>query len=159
MWPPTGVRSRRRAVLVGDPQQLPATVRSAKGRELDLERSLFERLQRAGVPVRMLAVQYRMHPCIRQFPSDHFYGGRLEDGCAVACSSMLSAEGPPAEHTWLREACLRGLLLGLHAEAKARTAAVPPKCLAGKPGGSTWQLHAITNFRGRQPSMHCSLER
>jgi hypothetical protein len=68
-------------VLVGDPQQLPATVRSAKGRELDLERSLFERLQRAGCPVRMLSVQYRMHPAIRQFPSDHFYAGRLEDGC------------------------------------------------------------------------------
>ena len=72
---------RARAVLVGDPQQLPATVRSAKGRELDLERSLFERLQRAGCPVKLLSVQYRMHPTIRQFPSDYFYGGRLEDGC------------------------------------------------------------------------------
>jgi len=26
-------------------------------------------------------VQYRMHPAIRQFPSAHFYAGRLEDGC------------------------------------------------------------------------------
>ncbi len=76
---------RARAVLVGDPQQLPATVRSAKGRELDLERSLFERLQAAGCPCRMLSVQYRMHPAIRQFPSAHFYGGRLEDGCGPAC--------------------------------------------------------------------------
>lgn len=70
---------------MGDPQQLPATVKSAKGKELELERSLFERLQRAGCPVKMLSVQYRMHPAIRQFPSDYFYGGRLEDGCATVC--------------------------------------------------------------------------
>jgi len=68
-------------VLVGDPQQLPATVLSARARELALERSLFERLQAAGCPCRMLRVQYRMHPAIRQFPSAHFYAGRLEDGC------------------------------------------------------------------------------
>ena len=81
MAKPQSMHTLRRAVLVGDPQQLPATVRSQKGKELDLERSLFERLQRAGCPVRMLSVQYRMHPAIRQFPSDYFYGGRLEDGC------------------------------------------------------------------------------
>lgn len=69
-----------RAVLVGDPQQLPATVKSQRGRALQLERSLFERLQRGGCPVKVLSVQYRMHPEIRMFPSSHFYGGRLEDG-------------------------------------------------------------------------------
>jgi senataxin len=67
-------------VLVGDPQQLPATVRSQRGKDLELERSLFERLQRAGCPVKMLSVQYRMHPLIREFPSNYFYGGKLEDG-------------------------------------------------------------------------------
>lgn len=38
----------RRAVLVGDPQQLPATVKSQRGKELQLERSLFERLQKGA---------------------------------------------------------------------------------------------------------------
>lgn len=70
----------RRAVLVGDPQQLPATVKSQRGKELQLERSLFERLQKGGCPVKVLSVQYRMHPEIRMFPSNYFYGGRLEDG-------------------------------------------------------------------------------
>lgn len=69
-----------RAVLVGDPQQLPATVKSQRGKELQLERSLFERLQKGGCPVKVLSVQYRMHPEIRMFPSNYFYGGRLEDG-------------------------------------------------------------------------------
>ena len=68
---------------MGDPQQLPATVLSARARELALERSLFERLQAAGCPCRMLSVQYRMQPAIREFPSRYFYGGRLEDGASV----------------------------------------------------------------------------
>ena len=78
---------------MGDPQQLPATVKSAKGKELELERSLFERLQRAGCPVKMLSVQYRMHPEIRQFPSDYFYGGRLEDGWATIALPFLKNLG------------------------------------------------------------------
>ena len=71
----------RRAVLVGDPQQLPATVLSKAARAGLLERSLFERLQKLGHPVTVLSVQYRMHPAIRSFPSDFFYQGRLQDSC------------------------------------------------------------------------------
>ncbi|KAK9824183.1 hypothetical protein WJX72_008399 [[Myrmecia] bisecta] len=73
----------KRVVLVGDPQQLPATILSQKAQALQMERSLFERLQLAGCPVQQLSVQYRMHPAIREFPSNHFYGGRLEDGANV----------------------------------------------------------------------------
>lgn len=72
-----------RVVLVGDPQQLPATVLSQRGKELLLERSLFERLQQAGCPVHMLQVQYRMHPSIRDFPSAHFYDSKLQDGSVL----------------------------------------------------------------------------
>lgn len=52
--------------MVGDPQQLPATILSALAKEVAMERSLFERLQKQGCPVKMLSVQYRMHPAIRQ---------------------------------------------------------------------------------------------
>lgn len=52
--------------MVGDPQQLPATILSALAKEVAMERSLFERLQLQGCPVKMLSVQYRMHPEIRQ---------------------------------------------------------------------------------------------
>ena len=69
-----------RVVLVGDPQQLPATVLSRQAQLANMERSMFERFQRAGCPVTMLSVQYRMHPSIRQFPSQHFYNNQLQDG-------------------------------------------------------------------------------
>ena len=52
----------RRVVLVGDPQQLPATVLSREAKRLGLGRSLFERLQRSAHPVTMLQTQLRMHP-------------------------------------------------------------------------------------------------
>lgn len=77
---------------MGDPQQLPATVRSQRGKELEMERSLFERLQRGGCPVKMLSVQYRMHPLIREFPSNYFYGGKLIDGSVLKDSKRHQAE-------------------------------------------------------------------
>jgi hypothetical protein len=73
----------KRVVLVGDPQQLPATVLSEAAREVELERSLFERLQQQGCPVNVLTVQYRMHPDIRSFPSQHFYDNKLQDAPSI----------------------------------------------------------------------------
>ena len=73
----------KNVVLVGDPQQLPATILSEAGKAVAMERSLFERLQAQGCPVALLSVQYRMHPEIRSFPSRHFYNNRLEDAASV----------------------------------------------------------------------------
>ncbi|KAI0495481.1 hypothetical protein KFK09_021782 [Dendrobium nobile] len=73
-----------RCVLVGDPQQLPATVISKAAGTLLYSRSLFERFQQAGCPTMLLSVQYRMHPQIREFPSRHFYQGRLTDSESVS---------------------------------------------------------------------------
>ncbi|GAB2270470.1 hypothetical protein Dimus_038850 [Dionaea muscipula] len=73
-----------RCVLVGDPQQLPATVISKAAGTLLYSRSLFERFQQAGCPTMLLTVQYRMHPQIRDFPSRYFYQGRLTDSESVA---------------------------------------------------------------------------
>ncbi len=42
-------------------------------------RSLFERLQEAGVPVHFLRTQYRMHPEISQYPSKKFYNAALKN--------------------------------------------------------------------------------
>ncbi|XP_073151105.1 probable helicase MAGATAMA 3 isoform X2 [Henckelia pumila] len=72
-----------RCVLVGDPQQLPATVISKAAGTLLYSRSLFERFQLAGCPTMLLSVQYRMHPQIRDFPSRYFYQGRLTDSDSV----------------------------------------------------------------------------
>uniref|UniRef100_A0A7N0ZSZ6 Uncharacterized protein n=1 Tax=Kalanchoe fedtschenkoi TaxID=63787 RepID=A0A7N0ZSZ6_KALFE len=72
-----------RCVLVGDPQQLPATVISKAAGSLLYSRSLFERFQQGGCPTMLLSVQYRMHPQIRDFPSRYFYQGRLIDSESV----------------------------------------------------------------------------
>jgi senataxin len=70
----------RHCVLVGDPQQLPATIFNVSGRHTKYDRSLFQRLEEAGEQIFMLDEQYRMHPKISHFPRHIFYGGNLLDG-------------------------------------------------------------------------------
>lgn len=70
----------RHCVLVGDPQQLPATIFNVSGRGSKYDRSLFQRLEEAGQSVYMLNEQYRMHSKISHFPRHIFYGGALLDG-------------------------------------------------------------------------------
>jgi len=72
----------RRVVLVGDPVQLPPTVIS-RAAESAFSRSLFERCVAGGMAVQQLRLQFRMHPGIREFPSNEFYGGVLKDGFAT----------------------------------------------------------------------------
>eukprot|EP00804_Cyclotella_cryptica_P015800 CCRYP_006321-RD/>CCRYP_006321-RD protein AED:0.23 eAED:0.23 QI:746/1/1/1/1/1/7/622/1091 len=73
-------RGCRQLVLVGDHCQLPPTVLSTKAEEEGLGVPLFSRMVACGVPPFMLDTQYRMHPGISMFPSDLFYGGKLNDG-------------------------------------------------------------------------------
>ncbi|EMR11434.1 hypothetical protein PNEG_00454 [Pneumocystis murina B123] len=71
----------RRCVLVGDPNQLPPTVFSQVAANYLYEQSLFVRMQKnCPSSVHMLSIQYRMHPCISQFPSKIFYSNKLFDG-------------------------------------------------------------------------------
>jgi len=84
-----------RAVLVGDPAQLPATVLSPELRRARYGVSLFERLTAGGALGSLLLTdQFRMHPAIVAFPNAHFYGGRLR---TAAC---VGTRPPPA---WARE--------------------------------------------------------
>ena len=68
------------AILVGDPQQLPATIFNVSGRNTKYDRSLFQRLEEAGHDVHLLNMQYRMNPAISDFPRRIFYDGKLLDG-------------------------------------------------------------------------------
>lgn len=90
----------KHCVLVGDPRQLPATVflQHSKGGAV-YERSLFERLEQAGVSVHTLTVQYRMHPQISHFPARHFYHSQLRDGANVHTPSYSQ---PYHRHPWFR---------------------------------------------------------
>ncbi|OJD35316.1 trna-splicing endonuclease [Diplodia corticola] len=74
-----------KAILVGDPKQLPPTVFSKEAARFQYEQSLFVRMQ-TNHPndVHLLDTQYRMHPEISYFPSQTFYDGRLLDGDGMA---------------------------------------------------------------------------
>lgn len=69
----------KRAVLAGDPRQLPPTVVDRDAAAQGLSRTMFEALdaQDRAAFVRMLVVQHRMHETLMRFPSDSMYGGAL----------------------------------------------------------------------------------
>ena len=70
----------KQLVLVGDHCQLGPVVMCKKAAKAGLTQSLFERLVLLGIrPVR-LQVQYRMHPCLSEWPSNMFYEGSLQNG-------------------------------------------------------------------------------
>jgi len=45
----------------------------------------------SGVAVKLLAVQYRMHPEIRSFPSKFFYDNALQDALQVRLQPKIDA--------------------------------------------------------------------
>ena len=87
-------KGARHVVLVGDHHQLPPTVISRRAEEDGLACSLFERLVALEAPATMLTTQYRMHPVIREWPSERFYGGQLEDGI------LAEERAAPAGFVW-----------------------------------------------------------
>ena len=74
------VKGSRHAILVGDHQQLGPVIMNKKASRAGLCQSLFERLVLLGVRPIRLQVQYRMHPCLSEFPSNMFYDGSLQNG-------------------------------------------------------------------------------
>ncbi|NWX19676.1 SETX helicase, partial [Aegotheles bennettii] len=91
-------------VLVGDPKQLPPTVKSLKAQEYGYDQSLMARLHRhleeqvrrnviRSLPVVQLTVQYRMHPDICLFPSNYVYGRTLKTDKATE-ENRCSSEWP-----------------------------------------------------------------
>ena len=70
-------------ILIGDPCQLPATTFHPLSKQLNLQRSLFERLQELQFKVFMLKIQYRMVPSICKFSSDKFYNSELQSDTTV----------------------------------------------------------------------------
>nr|XP_031832015.1 probable helicase senataxin isoform X1 [Nomia melanderi] len=70
-------------VLVGDPNQLPATVISPQAKRFGLDQSIFSRVQNAfeftpNNPIIMLDTQYRMPRDISSWPNKFFYAGKLK---------------------------------------------------------------------------------
>ncbi|KAJ2557537.1 ATP-dependent RNA helicase [Coemansia sp. RSA 1933] len=74
------VMGARQIVLIGDHQQLGPVILSKAAASAGLSQSLFERLVLLGLRPHRLVVQYRMHPCLSEFPSNFFYEGSLQNG-------------------------------------------------------------------------------
>ncbi|KAI5480920.1 ATP-dependent helicase NAM7 [Pseudohyphozyma bogoriensis] len=70
----------KQLVMVGDHSQLGPTIMNKKAARAGLTQSLFERLVLLGNRPIRLQVQYRMHPCLSEFPSNMFYEGTLQNG-------------------------------------------------------------------------------
>ena len=77
------VRGCKQVVLVGDHQQLGPVIMNKKAAKAGLNQSLFERLVILGCAPIRLQVQYRMHPCLSEFPSNMFYEGSLQNGVTM----------------------------------------------------------------------------
>lgn len=74
----------KQVVLVGDHKQLGPVIMNKKAAKAGLNQSLFERLVKLNfVPIR-LKIQYRMHPCLSEFPSNMFYEGSLQNGVTIS---------------------------------------------------------------------------
>ncbi|KAF3928370.1 hypothetical protein ABW21_db0205604 [Orbilia brochopaga] len=73
----------KQLVLVGDHQQLGPVIMNKQAARAGLHQSLFERLVILGCAPIRLNVQYRMHPCLSEFPSNMFYEGSLQNGVTV----------------------------------------------------------------------------
>ncbi|OCH91849.1 hypothetical protein OBBRIDRAFT_886653 [Obba rivulosa] len=90
-----------RCVMVGDPQQLPPTVKSQEACKFGYDRSLFVRLHRQNSSAaHLLSIQYRMHPDISRLPSQLFYDKRLQDGPDMAVKTRRPWHSHPKFGTY-----------------------------------------------------------
>ena len=100
-----------------------------------LAQSLFERLVLLGIKPHRLAVQYRMHPCLSEFPSNSFYEG--EPGASLLFQHYQKQfqaalpSGPPKFQNCPSHKPLWGGL--------CRLAMTPPGTLSTCSGIITWQ--------------------
>jgi len=83
----------KQIVLVGDHCQLGPVVMCKAAAKAGLTQSLFERLVLIGIRPIRLQVQYRMHPCLSEFPSNMFYEGSLQNGITESDRQLLTLPG------------------------------------------------------------------
>ena len=88
------VNGAKQVVLVGDHCQLGPVVMCKKAANAGLAQSMFERLVMLGVRPIRLQVQYRMHPCLSEFPSYTFYEGTLQNGVTLAERTLPEVDFP-----------------------------------------------------------------
>ncbi|PCH35143.1 ATP dependent helicase [Wolfiporia cocos MD-104 SS10] len=75
-------------------QQLGPVIMNKKAARAGLTQSLFERLIVLGNRPIRLQVQYRMHPCLSEFPSNMFYEGTLQNGVTAPERLRMNVDFP-----------------------------------------------------------------
>lgn len=88
------VLGSKQLVLVGDHCQLGPVIMCKKAARAGLTQSLFERLVQMGIRPIRLQVQYRMHPCLSEFPSNMFYEGSLQNGVTESQRLLSKVDFP-----------------------------------------------------------------
>lgn len=81
-------------LLVGDPEQLPPVVKSAKARSLGATESLYHRLDQEG-SFCVLPTQYRMNRVLTKLANDFTYDGKLVCGNDVIANATLKLPNLP----------------------------------------------------------------
>lgn len=85
-----------RAILAGDHQQLPPTVKSHEAMRQGLARSLMETFAvRHPEAVKLLTLQYRMNETLMRFSSDKFYSGQVKAAPEVKGRNVIDFIGSP----------------------------------------------------------------
>ncbi|CUM68337.1 uncharacterized protein PRCAT00006059001 [Priceomyces carsonii] len=94
------VKGAKQVILVGDHQQMGPVIFDKKAGDAGLRQSLFERLVLLGNIPNRLDVQYRMHPCLSEYPSNVFYEGTLQNGVTSESRLLKHSKFPwPVENT------------------------------------------------------------
>jgi regulator of nonsense transcripts 1 len=93
------VLGAKQVVFIGDHCQLGPVIMCKQAAKAGLSQSLFERLVLLSLndtslkPIR-LQVQYRMHPCLSEWPSNTFYEGTLQNGVSVSDRLLKTIKFP-----------------------------------------------------------------
>jgi regulator of nonsense transcripts 1 len=88
------VMGAKQVVMVGDHLQLGPVVTCKQAHKMGLAQSLFERLIELGIKPIRLQIQYRMHPCLSEFPSNMFYDGELQNGVSAYERTLTDVDFP-----------------------------------------------------------------
>ena len=88
------VMGAKQVVMVGDHKQLGPVVTCKQAYAAGLAQSLFERLIALGIQPIRLQIQYRMHPCLSEFPSNTFYDGTLQNGVSAIERTLSHIDFP-----------------------------------------------------------------
>ena len=122
-------RHPRRALLVGDPAQLPASLTSDIARRFGHATSLMERL---ALPPTLqgLSAQYRMHPEISSWPAREFYDGRVMNAPCVETRAR-----PVGTPRWLPPYVFVDVAGGASARARGGKAAAAARVAARRAFG------------------------